>query len=132
MSGRRLKIEADEPAVAETVLELLDELALATNRREELEQQHPEQLLGRNRRTPGLPVEQLVEGRLIPRDWSNDASNGRQRVIGRHPILEDHHREQDALYTLMASYRSSPSAVASVYQNAGVPPAATTAFSASC
>jgi hypothetical protein len=48
------RFETDEPALEQSVLELLEHLALASDRMEQLQQQRAQQLLGTNRRPPRL------------------------------------------------------------------------------
>ena len=132
MPRRGLQIEADEPAIEQIVLELLHELPLAPDRVEQRQQQRAQQLLGRNRRAARLAIERLELRREIAQDGIHELSNGPQRVIGRHPLLEHHRRKHRPLYALVSPHRSPLAEVAPVYKTAGVTPEGTPAFSASC
>ncbi len=88
-----LEVEPYESGVEQIALEQLDTLALATNRLQKQQQQRLQQLLGRNRRTPGLAVERLELRREVAQDWIGEAPNGTERVIGRHAVLQNHRRE---------------------------------------
>jgi hypothetical protein len=61
--GASIASQADEPAEQQIVIELFHELALRTHRIEGLQQQGPQQLLGRDRRPADVRVEPVEGGR---------------------------------------------------------------------
>jgi hypothetical protein len=91
---RRIHRQADEPAEQQVVIELLHQLAFRAHRVESLEQQGPQQLLGRDRRPAEIGIE-LVEGRRQHRQrLVDDRPDRPQRVVRRHPGLAAQVAEQ--------------------------------------
>ena len=109
---RRVHRQADEPAEQQVVVQLLHELALRAHRIESLQQQRPQQLLGRDRRPAVVGIE-LVEG------WRQDAQrlvhqrlDRPQRVILGHPRLAAHIAEQALGPNVVTPHRQIPHLVA--------------------
>lgn len=67
----RIDLKFDEPAKEVIVVELLDELALAANRVENLEEECAQQLFRRDR-WPATRGVQRVEARPFVQDWLNE------------------------------------------------------------
>src|SRR5450759_381303 len=85
--NRVLDAQAHEPAEEHVVLQLLDQLSLAADGVEHLQQQRPQLLLRCNRRAPVRRLEFREGGReLVKRSVDHDAYRS-QRVIGRNQLF---------------------------------------------
>jgi hypothetical protein len=103
-----VELQADEPAEEQVVLELLDELPLAADRVEELEQQRPHELLRRHRGAACAAVEGREAGREVAQHGIDEHADRAQRVLRRDAVLPVHHREHHALPALLAPHRMLP------------------------
>jgi hypothetical protein len=80
--------EPDEPAEQQVEVQPLHQLALRADRVERLQQERPQQLFGRDRRSSHAGIE-VMEARRQPRErLVDDRPNGPQRMGSRHPGLE--------------------------------------------
>ena len=80
--------ETDEPADQQVVLELLHQQALTAHREERLQQQCPQQVLGRNRRPAGVRVALVEQPTHVGQDRINEHPQPTQRMLARDPFLE--------------------------------------------
>ena len=91
---RRVHRQADEPAEQQVVIQLLHQLALRAHRVERLQQQRPQQLLGRDRRPAVVRVELVERRRQHRQRLVDDRPDRPQRVNLRHPRLAAQIAEQ--------------------------------------
>ena len=105
---RLIDAEADEPAVEQVVVQLLHQLRLRADRVERLQQQRPQQPLGRNRRPAGRRVDPLEL--RVERDQHiiDDAPDHAQRMLRRNTILQIHIGEQLARPRIRAPHPRLP------------------------
>jgi hypothetical protein len=129
---RRLQVKADKPAEEQVVLELLDQLPLAPDRVEQLQQQGPQQLFRRDRRAPGLAVQRRELGREVAQDRVDEATDHPQRMVRRDPVFQDHRRKHHSLCAFVTPHPVAPIEVAPVYEMAPTTPEGFRPFSAAC
>ena len=109
---RRVHRQADEPAEQQVVVQLLHELALRAHRIESLQQQRPQQLLGRDRRPADVRIEPVEGRRQHGQRLVDDGPDRPQRVILRHPGLATQVAEQALRPNIAAPHRHIPHLVA--------------------
>ena len=97
--------QAHEPTEQEVVVELFHQLPLAPDRVEHLQQQRPEKLLGRNRRSADVGVESREAPRKFSQDCVHHLSNRTQRVIFRDPLLRGDVAEDVFLAEVVSAHR---------------------------
>jgi hypothetical protein len=85
--NRVIHPEADKPAVQHAVVNLLHQEPLAAHGIERLNQQGPQQLLGRNRRPADSRVHLREPGRQRLEDLVRHATDRAQRMILTHALL---------------------------------------------
>jgi len=106
--GRIIDPEPDKPAEEQVVLEPLHQLAFGADGIEGLQEHGPEQLLGRD----GGPADAGVKRRKLllqsREGLVHKGSDGPQRVIGPHPLLQIHVAEQLARPLVDTSHPSAP------------------------
>jgi hypothetical protein len=76
-----LRVQADEPAEEQVVVELLLQLALAPNREEDLDQQGPQQSRGREGRAAHRRIHRLESRREGREDWIHQRLDGAEQRI---------------------------------------------------
>ena len=104
--------EPHEPPVQEVVVELLHQQPLRADRIEGLEQERPQQPLGRNRGSAEGRVERLERARQLAQRVVDDRPDRTQRVIRGHPDLKVHIAEQAARPLILAPHCLIPHLVA--------------------
>jgi hypothetical protein len=122
-----INAEAHEPPEEEVVVQLLHELAFAPDRVQHLQQQGPEQLLGRDRRTPGLRVQPRELGRELPERRVDHRADRPQGVVRRNPLLGGHVTEHRVRTSIVAAHAPLLVALESGMHGRSLP-----RFSASC
>ena len=83
---RVIHAQANEPSEQQVVVELLDELALAADREEDLHEQRTQQLLGRNRRAAGMRVALIEQRTHVGEnavDQRTQGAHGKSGKVGR-------------------------------------------------
>jgi hypothetical protein len=101
---RLVHAQANEPAEQQVVVDLLDELALRTDRVERLQQQRPQHILGRDRRTARGRI-QLVELRIQRLEHTiRQRPNLTQWVILRNAMLQRQIAEHTVLNPLVSAH----------------------------
>ena len=78
---RLVQAQADEPAKQDAVVDLLHQQPLTANRVEPLQQQGPQQLLGRNGGPPHVGVHPLETRRELAQDLIGHQPDRAQRVM---------------------------------------------------
>lgn len=104
---RVIHAQANEPSEQQVVVELLDELALAADREEDLHEQRTQQLLGRNRRAPGVRVTLIEQRTHVGENAVDQRTQSAQRVVLRHALFQAHVAEHRRLGILLAAHGKS-------------------------
>jgi hypothetical protein len=97
--------EPGEPAEQQVVVELLHQLALGADRIERLEQECPEQLLGRARRPADRRLQPGELRREIGERGIDQGQDAPARMISRDPGLAAHIREQAVRPEITTTHR---------------------------
>ena len=97
--------EAYEPAEQQIVVELLHQLPFRANREERLQQQRPQQPLGRDRRPTLARVELAKVTRQVPQRRVDQIANGPQRMIGRNALFQPHVAEYPFRSLIFSAHR---------------------------
>ena len=105
--GRFIHAQANEPAEQQVVVELLNELALAADRDQDMHEQCAKQLLGRNRRTPGMRVALIEQRTHVGENAVDQRAEDTRRVVLRHALLQAHKAEHRRLGILLAAHGKS-------------------------
>ncbi len=119
--------QPDEPAKQQVVLELLDQHALTADRVERLQQQRPQQMLGRDRRPAGRGVQPGELGGQVPKCGVDHRPDRPQGVVGRDPLLGRHVAEHRLRLPIVAAHAHLPLRAESGMRTPSVP-----RFSAPC
>src|SRR5213594_4885896 len=82
--------QAHEPPEEQVVVELLHEEPLAAHAVEHLQEQGPQQVLGRDRRPPDLGIQLVELGRQFAQDRVAHGPQGAQGMVGRDASLQRH------------------------------------------
>jgi len=98
---------AHEPAEEQVVVQRLHQPPLAAHRVENLQQQHPQQALGRDRWPPHLGVEPRKLRRHLLQDLIDQLADRPQRMISRYPLLRRHITEYRILLFILSAHRDS-------------------------
>jgi tetratricopeptide (TPR) repeat protein len=105
---RVVHAEAHEPAKQQVVVQLLQKHPFAAHGVEYLQQQRPQQLLGRNRWAARMRVELGKAMRHTFQNIIHHLANGPQGVIGRHPLLRRNVAEHGGLLKVVSSHPVAP------------------------
>jgi hypothetical protein len=105
---RGIELEAHEPAEQQVVIQLLHELALAADRVEHLEQERPEQLLGRDRGPAPLGVQRIEAARERAERPVHELADRAQRMIPGDAGLSREVAEQAALLPVLTTHEWAP------------------------
>jgi hypothetical protein len=100
--------EPDEPAEQQIVVQPLDQQPLRAHRVERLQQQRPQQPLGRDRGATQMRVQRLELARQPAQSLVDERPDRPQRVIRRHPRFEINVTEQTARPPILASHSANP------------------------
>jgi hypothetical protein len=100
--------EPHEPAKQQVVVQLLPQLPLTPDRVQRLEQQRPEQLLRRNRRTPEIDIQRPEPRREALERPIGDAPDRPQWMIRRHPLLQRDVAKHRSRLLVGSTHRSAP------------------------
>jgi hypothetical protein len=100
--------EPDKPAKQQVIGELFHQHPLAAHRIQHLEQERPQQVLGRDRRPARLGI-QLFELRRQPaQGLISHRPNRPQRMIGRHTLLRRQIAKQVAALLVVSAHAHAP------------------------
>ena len=120
-----VQLQAHEPAVQQVVVDLLDQLALAPDRVQHLQQQRPKQLLRRDRRpTDPFRVDTIEAARQLLERRVHQSPDRSKRMVLRNPGLQRYVAEYPTLERLRSSH-TSPLGLPSRYPSRN-------SFSAAC
>ena len=102
-----VQLQAHEPAVEQVVVDLLDQLALAPDRVQHLQQQRPQQLLRRDRRSADPFGVDTIEAlrQLLQRRVHQSPDRSKRMVLG-NPGLQRYVAEDPTLERLRSSHIS--------------------------
>lgn len=96
--------QAHKPAEQQVIFQLLDQQALAPHRIERLQQQGPQQLLGRHRGATRRRVDRLELRRHPAQRLVGHRSNRAQRMIRRHALLRRQIAKQVPTLLIVSAY----------------------------
>jgi len=102
---RLIQLQAHEPPVEHVIVELLHQLPLTADGIQRLEQQGPQQLLGRNRRPAALGIQPIKPARQRPQRPVGHLTDGAQGMVRRHPLLGRDVAEQLRLRSICSAHR---------------------------
>ena len=100
--------QADKPAKQQVVFELFHQHPLAAHRIQHLEQQRPQQMLGRDRRPAGLRIHRLEARRQPAQRLIGHRPNRPQRMVGRHALLRRQVAKQVAALLVVSAHAHAP------------------------
>ena len=103
---RIVHVQAHEPAVQQVVIQLLHQLPFAADGVEHLQQQRPQQLLGRYRGPAPLGVQRAKARRQIRQHLIHHLPQRSQRVVLRDPLLRRDVAEHSTLLLVVASHKT--------------------------
>ena len=106
--NRRIHAQPDKPAIQHAVVDLFHQQPLAPDRVERLDQQRPQQLLGRNRRPADVRIHPREAGRQLREHAVGHRPNRAQRMVGADAPLGREVTEHVVRLIVRSTHRSAP------------------------